>query len=71
VSLPVGWADRVDVVEARCDAPAWAIPVLGEVPAAGALLIRPDGYVAWTNTDPAPFTEALTKWFGPTTLDRA
>jgi 3-(3-hydroxy-phenyl)propionate hydroxylase len=45
VSVPGDW---VDVVKAKCDAREWAIPILGSVPAVGALLIRPDGYVAWT-----------------------
>src|SRR5262249_2004969 len=40
------WADRVSLYEARCDGP-WEIPVLGEVPAPKAVLIRPDGHVAW------------------------
>src|SRR6476469_3102021 len=30
-----------------------------------ALLIRPDGYVAWTGTDVTGLPEALTEWFGP------
>lgn len=46
VSMPSDW---VNVVEARCDAREWAVPVLGSAPAARALLIRPDGYVAWTD----------------------
>jgi 2-polyprenyl-6-methoxyphenol hydroxylase-like FAD-dependent oxidoreductase len=58
------WTDRIQVVEARCDA-RWELPVLGEVTAPTALLIRPDGYVAWvseTNGDgPA---EAIDRWFG-------
>ena len=44
----------------------WELPVLGEVTAAGAILIRPDGYVAWVGegTD-AGLRVALTTWFGP------
>jgi 2-polyprenyl-6-methoxyphenol hydroxylase-like FAD-dependent oxidoreductase len=61
------WADRVQQVEAAYDG-AWELPVLGEVPAPSAVLIRPDGHVAWvgTLTDPA-LPETLTTWFGPPT----
>jgi 3-(3-hydroxy-phenyl)propionate hydroxylase len=58
-------AERVRVVDARYDGP-WQLPVLGEIPAPPALLIRPDGHVAWTGdlTDPE-LPRALTTWFGP------
>lgn len=29
-----------------------------------ALLVRPDGYIAWTDTDEQPLDEALGRWFG-------
>jgi hypothetical protein len=47
----------------------WELPVLGEVAAPGAMLIRPDGYVAWVGDGtPRGLTEALMTWFGtPTT----
>ena len=40
------WADRVQLVEASYDG-EWELPVLGEVTAPSAALIRPDGHVAW------------------------
>jgi len=59
------WVDRVRLVHAGYDGP-WELPVIGEVPAPAAVLIRPDGHVAWAGvpTDPALPT-ALTTWFGP------
>ena len=58
------WADRVRVVDATYDG-AWELPVLGEVAAPAAVLIRPDGHVAWTGdpADPA-LPEALDTWVG-------
>ena len=42
------WADRVQLADARYHAATWgALPVLGAVTAPTAVLIRPDGYVAW------------------------
>ncbi len=47
------WADRVRLVDAKHDG-VWELPVLGEVAAPPAVLIRPDGHVAWAGdlTDP-------------------
>jgi hypothetical protein len=58
------WADRVRLVEAKYNGP-WELPVIGAVAAPGAVLIRPDGYVAWAGDGSGwgP-TEALTTWFG-------
>jgi 2-polyprenyl-6-methoxyphenol hydroxylase-like FAD-dependent oxidoreductase len=58
------WADRVRVVDATYDGP-WELPVLGEVDAPSAVLVRPDGHVAWTGdpADPA-LAEALDTWVG-------
>jgi 2-polyprenyl-6-methoxyphenol hydroxylase-like FAD-dependent oxidoreductase len=61
------WVDRVQRVDARY-AGAWELPVLGAVAAPIAVLIRPDGYVAWASdgTDHG-LRDALTTWFGPPT----
>jgi 3-(3-hydroxy-phenyl)propionate hydroxylase len=61
------WADRVRLVDARYDG-AWELPVVGEVAAPPAVLIRPDGHVAWAGdlTDPE-LPRALGTWFGAAT----
>ncbi len=52
-----GWEDRVSILTAQSPSPP-----------AAALLIRPDGYVAWAASQDAPHTDglrhALTNWFG-------
>ena len=62
-----GGTDRVRMVDARY-AGRWELPVLGEVTAAPAVLIRPDGHVAWAGdlTDPE-LPRALATWFGAAT----
>jgi 2-polyprenyl-6-methoxyphenol hydroxylase-like FAD-dependent oxidoreductase len=62
------WADRIRRIDARY-AGAWEIPVLGVVSAPTAVLIRPDGHVAWVGegTDHG-LHDALTTWFGPRPL---
>jgi hypothetical protein len=46
----------------------WELPVLGAVTAPTAVLIRPDGYVAWVgDRTHLGLPEALTTWFGPPT----
>jgi 3-(3-hydroxy-phenyl)propionate hydroxylase len=58
------WADRVPLVEARHEGP-WELPVLGEVTAPTAVLVRPDGHVAWVGEGGTDgLTDALTAWFG-------
>jgi 3-(3-hydroxy-phenyl)propionate hydroxylase len=44
------WADGVQTVDAEYGGP-WELPVIGEVPAPAAVLIRPDGYVGWVGSD--------------------
>jgi 3-(3-hydroxy-phenyl)propionate hydroxylase len=57
--------DRVHLVEARYDGP-WELPVIGAVAAPEAVLIRPDGYVAWVGEGAqAGLADTLTAWFGP------
>ena len=59
------WADRVALVDATCDGP-WELPVLGAVAAPAAVLIRPDGHVAWVGDGgDAGLADALGTWFGP------
>jgi 2-polyprenyl-6-methoxyphenol hydroxylase-like FAD-dependent oxidoreductase len=59
------WGDHVRLVRARAHGP-WELPVVGVVEAPGAVLIRPDGHVAWAG-DPsdAEMPRALERWFGP------
>jgi 3-(3-hydroxy-phenyl)propionate hydroxylase len=58
------WADRVPVVEATYDG-WWELPVVGAVAAPDAVLVRPDGHVAWVGAPgDAGLTEALARWFG-------
>ena len=61
------WADRVRSINARHEG-VWELPVIGEVAAPRAVLIRPDGHVAWAGdpTDPG-LPHALTRWFGAST----
>jgi 2-polyprenyl-6-methoxyphenol hydroxylase-like FAD-dependent oxidoreductase len=60
------WTDRVQLVAAEY-AGAWELPVVGEVTAPTAVLIRPDGHVAWVGEEQADqgLADALTSWFGP------
>jgi len=59
------WAERVQLVNASYAGP-WELPVLGEVSAPSAVLVRPDGHVAWVGEGrDAGLRDALTTWFGP------
>ncbi|MFF2192479.1 FAD-dependent monooxygenase [Streptomyces sp. NPDC058157] len=69
-AVAAGWAGRVDLVAARAEDELWPVPPVGEVPAPAALLVRPDGHVAWAaeaggEPDTAALRAALTTWFGP------
>jgi 2-polyprenyl-6-methoxyphenol hydroxylase-like FAD-dependent oxidoreductase len=59
------WADRVQLIDASYKG-EWELPVIGAVTAPTAVLIRPDGYVAWVgDRTQLGLPEALTTWFGP------
>lgn len=59
------WADRVPIVDAEYTG-IWELPAIGKVSAPQAVLVRPDGYVAWVGDgEQQGLTEALTRWFGP------
>jgi len=61
------WADRVQLIDAEYVG-MWELPVLGAVTAPAAVLIRPDGYVAWVgDLSHLGLPDALTTWFGPPT----
>jgi 3-(3-hydroxy-phenyl)propionate hydroxylase len=59
------WAERVAHVIADCTGP-WQLPVVGQVSAPSAVLVRPDGHVAWVGEGTqVGLADALTTWFGP------
>ena len=59
------WADRVQSIDAKYEG-TWELPAIGAVTAPIAVLIRPDGYVAWVGElTPVGLTDALAAWFGP------
>jgi 2-polyprenyl-6-methoxyphenol hydroxylase-like FAD-dependent oxidoreductase len=59
------WADRVQLIDAVYAGP-WELPALGAVTAPTAVLIRPDGFVAWVgDMTQLGLADALTTWFGP------
>jgi 2-polyprenyl-6-methoxyphenol hydroxylase-like FAD-dependent oxidoreductase len=59
------WADRVRLIDAKYGG-TWELPALGAVTAPTAVLIRPDGYVAWVGElTQLGLADALTTWCGP------
>lgn len=60
-----GWADRIQLIDAKYVG-TWELPVIGAVTAPKAVLVRPDGYVAWVGDGTQQgLADALTAWFGP------
>jgi 3-(3-hydroxy-phenyl)propionate hydroxylase len=57
------WSARVRMIDAKYSGD-WELPVLGEIAAPPAVLIRPDGYVAWAGdlADPE-LSQTLATWF--------
>jgi 3-(3-hydroxy-phenyl)propionate hydroxylase len=59
------WANRVPWIDAKYVG-TWELPAIGAVTAPGAVLVRPDGYVAWVgDATRAGLEDALGTWFGP------
>jgi 3-(3-hydroxy-phenyl)propionate hydroxylase len=58
------WSDRVQRIDADY-AGGWELASIGAVAAPSAVLIRPDGYVAWVGDQgQSVLADALTTWFG-------
>jgi hypothetical protein len=59
------WTDRVQSIDAKYVG-TWELPAIGVVTAPTAVLVRPDGYVAWVgDLTQVGLANALTTWFGP------
>jgi 2-polyprenyl-6-methoxyphenol hydroxylase-like FAD-dependent oxidoreductase len=59
------WADLVRLADAKYVG-EWELPALGVVAAPEAVLVRPDGYVAWVGDgSDTGLSDALSRWFGP------
>jgi hypothetical protein len=58
------WADRIKTVDVEHDG-AWELPNIGQVAVPSAVLVRPDGHVAWVRDQSHHgLADALTRWFG-------
>lgn len=59
------WSDRVRQIDAKYFG-EWQLPAIGTVAAPAAVLVRPDGHVAWVGDgSDADLIDALNRWFGP------
>jgi hypothetical protein len=58
-AIAAGWACRVDVLAASTPEPP-----------ADAVLVRPDGHVAWAGSNPDGLAAALLTWFGDPSRER-
>lgn len=60
------WQDRLEIITATTGTAPWAVPGVGAVAVPAAVLIRPDGYVAWASDDSATagLADALRTWVG-------
>ncbi|NLA36589.1 MAG: hypothetical protein GX868_13030, partial [Actinobacteria bacterium] len=59
-----GATDRITIVDATATGPI-EVPDLGVVSTPAAVLIRPDGHVAWAGGPDDPgLSETLVRWFG-------
>jgi 2-polyprenyl-6-methoxyphenol hydroxylase-like FAD-dependent oxidoreductase len=57
------WSDRVSMFDVHYRG-IWELPVIGEVAAPDAVLVRPDGHVAWVGDgSTAGLPDALERWF--------
>jgi 2-polyprenyl-6-methoxyphenol hydroxylase-like FAD-dependent oxidoreductase len=66
----IPWGDRVRLIDATYVG-TWELPAIGAVTAPTAVLVRPDGYVAWVgDRTQVGLADALTTWFGPPTTHR-
>jgi 2-polyprenyl-6-methoxyphenol hydroxylase-like FAD-dependent oxidoreductase len=59
------WTDRLRVVDGGCEE-SWVLPAIGEADSPTAVLIRPDGHVAWVGErEDEGLADALATWLGP------
>ena len=57
------WSDRVSAFDIHYSG-VWKLPIIGEVTAPDAVLVRPDGHVAWVGDGTTTgLPEALNRWF--------